>query len=221
MFDKGFDHFLTAENQMSKQDKIGKKNKALDELAKEAEFLDRVTEEDSINGKPKFGISNAQPELEIGRRLQEKREAQKITQGELAELSKHADPEGIGISRAVISMYEVGKNRPSPRELRILCEVLRISPNYLIYGDEDPFDELGDEHRWGYFSTSDPEFNALLLYVFQSLHKHHKLAIMQIINGLLLGWGKGAVESHQDEANIYLINQAEELRLLLNKRKKQ
>ena len=74
----------------------------------------------------------------------------------------------------------------------------------LVYGDDDPFDNLGERRRWGHYSSSDPEFNALFIYTFHKLH-HHKLAILQLINGLLLGWGNGTVESHTEEANKYLL----------------
>lgn len=202
-----------------KQHKSKKHSKSQsDELINEAEYLDREAAKARQYHRPNFGISNTETELELGKRLQLHRESKKLTQGQLAELTKEADPLKIGISRAVISMYEVGKNRPSPKEIRMLCEALKISPNYLIYGDEDPFDNLGDKHRWGYYSSSDPEFNALFIYTFHKLHHHHKLAILQIINGLLLGTGEGAIESHSDAANSYLIELANELKSLTIKK---
>lgn len=191
---------------------------AIQELIGEAEFSERQAAEDELYRSPKFGISTEETELGLGVRLQEAREAKKLTQGQLADLTKEADPQQTGISRAVISMYEVGKNRPSPRELRLLCEALRISPNHLIYGDEDPFGNLWDSHRWGNYSNSDAEFNALFIYTFHQLHHHHKLAIIQLINGLLLGWGKGTVGSHAEDANLYLLNLANDLKQTLEKR---
>jgi transcriptional regulator with XRE-family HTH domain len=208
---------MTDKDKKPKSKKQLKTELAIDEILKDSEFSSRESAESRLYEKRRLGISSEETELDLGKRLQDRRESLKLTQGELAELTKSADPQDIGISRAVISMYEVGKNRPSPRELRILCEVLKISPNLLIYGEEDPFDEQMEAHRWG-ASPSDAEFQSLLLYTFSELHKHHKLAILQLINGLLLGWGKGTVESHQAEANKHLIKTSKQLEELMKKR---
>lgn len=204
-----------------KQPKSKKQSKSefqLDELMNEAEYLDKQSAETRQNHSPNFGISTQETELELGKRLQEARESLKLTQGDLAELTKRADSQGIGISRAVISFYEVGKSRPSPKELRILCEVLRVSPNKLIYGDEDPFDDFLDRHRWGFFSQSDPEFYALLNFAFFSLHKHQKMDVMNIIMSLLRGWDKSWFNDKTDEANKQFLEVAEELKELLSKK---
>lgn len=47
-----------------------------------------------------------------------------------------ADPEGRGISRTAIIAYEQGTSKPGIRELRLLCEVLHVTPNWLIYGTD-------------------------------------------------------------------------------------
>ena len=41
-----------------------------------------------------------------------------------------------GISRTAIIGYEQGTTKPGLREIKLLCEVLLISPNWLIYGTE-------------------------------------------------------------------------------------
>lgn len=116
--------------------KSSKKTKGLERLEQAIEFEKLKAEaEVATHRKPhKIGISDREPELELGRRLQEAREVAKLTQDELSERTKLADSEGKGISRAVLSLYEVGKNRPSPRELRMLCEtpgnVPRNRPGY-------------------------------------------------------------------------------------------
>lgn len=46
------------------------------------------------------------------------------------------DPEGKGISRTAIIGYEQGSTKPGLREIKLLCEVLRVSPNWLIYGTD-------------------------------------------------------------------------------------
>lgn len=190
----------------------------LEALASQAEFLDRQTAEDAIHRKkPKIGISDLEPELELGSRLQEAREAAKLTQGEVAELTKQADSEGKGISRAVLSFYETGKSRPSPRELRMLCESLRVSPSQLIYGTDDPFENLLELQRYGGLATSDPEFFAMLIYAFSKQHHHNRMAIMQLMNSLLFGWDK-TWTANTEEANRQFLEMADALRSLLAKR---
>lgn len=195
---------------------------ALEKLRTEAEFVDRETAEAIIHVTPDGpGISKEEPELELGRRLQEAREAARLTQGELAERTKQADSEGKGISRAVLSLYEIGKNRPSPRELRMLCEVLRISPNRLIYGLEDPFDDLLEQARWGGFATTTPEYYAMAMYAFSRLHHHNQQDIMRLMNSLLLGWDEEWKAGKQyDKASKWFLEMADDLRDLLSKRER-
>lgn len=198
----------------------GRKKQAveLELLRAEAEFMDRQDAEYAIHSRPpKIGISDQEPELELGHRLQEAREAAKLTQGEVAELTKHADSEGKGLSRAVISLYEIGKNRPSPRELRMLCEVLRVSPSHLIYGTDDPFENFLERYRFGGFAATDPEFFALLTYAFSRQHHHNRMAILQLMNSLLQGWDK-TWTANTEEANRQFLEMADELRGLLAKR---
>lgn len=193
----------------------------LDKLAKEAEFLDREDAEARIHDRPKLGISSDEPELELGRRIQEAREAARLTQGELAELTKQADPEGNGISRSVISFYEIGKSRPSPRELRMLSEVLKVSPSYLIYGVDDPFDNLSQWGRFRGFARSNPELQSLFLHAFNSLHHHHKFAVMELMMGLLRGWNEKWWEDMGPTANEHLLETAAALKEILASRKEE
>ena len=191
---------------------------AFEELKAKAEFGDHQAAEDAVHRKPpKIGISDLEPELELGHRLQEVREAAKLTQGELSERTKLADSEGKGISRAVLSLYEVGKNRPSPRELRMLCESLRISPSYLIYGTDDPFENFLERYRFGGFATTDPEFYALLTYAFSKQHPHNRMAILQLMNSMLLGWDK-TWSANNDEANKAFLVMADALRARMIKK---
>lgn len=196
------------------------RNAELEALANQAEFLDREITEDVIHRKhPAIGISDQEPELELGQRLQEAREAARLTQGELAELTKQADTEGKGISRAVLSFYETGKSRPSPRELRMLCESLRVSPSQLIYGTDDPFENLLELQRFGGLAASDPEFFAMLTYAFSKQHHHNRMAIMQLMNSLLFGRDK-TWTANTEEANRQFLDMADALRNLLAKRER-
>lgn len=61
------------------------------------------------------------------------RELLGLTQAQLAEQSQ--------VSLSAIKGYETGRNVPGARELKQLSQVLRISPNRLIFGVENPFPE--------------------------------------------------------------------------------
>lgn len=76
--------------------------------------------------------------LEIGRRISEARNGLGFSQQAVHARSKMADTDGIGISRAALSLYETGTNKPGAREITLLCEVLHVSPNWLLYGSESP-----------------------------------------------------------------------------------
>lgn len=167
------------------------------------------------------GVLRSEPEQEFGRRLQELRESRDMTQSQLAERTKEHDVTGKGLSRSVISLYESGTNRPGLRELRILSEVFRTNPAYLIYGTEDPFDSFLQRHRNGFYRTSDPEFLAILTYAFSRLHPHHRQSIMELMNGLILGWEKQSVYELAADANAQFLKAADQLRATLSARDKQ
>lgn len=46
-----------------------------------------------------------------------------------------------GISRTALHDYESGRTKPGARELGLLCEAMRVTPNWLLLGTEDPFKE--------------------------------------------------------------------------------
>eukprot|EP01034_Spumella_vulgaris_P031932 gene31932-39450_t len=80
----------------------------------------------------------ASSDLDVGTRLKSVREERGFTQGAVANRTKMADPEQKGVSRTALIGYEKGTSRPGLREIRLLCDVLHISPNKLIYGTESP-----------------------------------------------------------------------------------
>ena len=43
-----------------------------------------------------------------------------------------------GLSRTVLINYEAGRHKPSAREIKLICDALHLSPNFLIYGTETP-----------------------------------------------------------------------------------
>lgn len=76
------------------------------------------------------------PEDGIGSRLRAAREMKGWSQTGLADMTKEIDLDKKGIHRTVLVGYEAGHSRPGAREIRILCETLSITPNWLIYGAE-------------------------------------------------------------------------------------
>lgn len=83
-------------------------------------------------GAPSYEL----PEDGIGSRLRAAREAKGHSQTHLAEHTKQVDPARKGIHRTVLVGYEAGHSRPGAREIRILCEALSVTPNWLIYGSD-------------------------------------------------------------------------------------
>ncbi len=176
----------------------------LEEMAKD---LDKIPPTTYLHG-----VMKREPEQEFGRRLQELRESKGMTQGQLADATKAYDTAEKGISRAVISLYETGTNRPGLRELRILCEVFRANPAALIYGSDDPFDSFYERHRFGFYATSNPEFLAVLTYSFSLLSHHQRMAIMEIMEGLRTGKGRSSPNDLNEEAAKVFLKAADELR---------
>lgn len=76
--------------------------------------------------------------LEIGQRISQARNGLGLSQQAVHTRSKMLDPDGIGLSRAALSLYETGTNKPGAREILLLCEVLSVSPNWLLFGSESP-----------------------------------------------------------------------------------
>lgn len=193
---------------------------SLENLAIEAEFVDREGREARAATKQQPGRLAGKPEDELGGRLQAAREERRWTQGELAELTRSLDGDEKGVSRAVISLYEAGTNRPSPREIRLLCEALRVTPNFLIYGDDDPFNALAEERRSGTAARHDPEGFAWMAYVMTSLHHNHFDALMKLALDVQRRWDAGFDQGAQDKANEQLLRMAEGLKERLALRKK-
>lgn len=76
------------------------------------------------------------PEDGIGERIRAAREGRGFSQTALAARTKSVDPAGKGVARTVVVGYEAGNFRPGAREIRLLCEALSVSPNWLILGAE-------------------------------------------------------------------------------------
>lgn len=74
--------------------------------------------------------------MDIGARLKLAREERGFTQNVVANRTKMVDREARGISRTSLIGYEQGTSQPGLREIRLLCEVLRVTPNWLVYGSD-------------------------------------------------------------------------------------
>jgi len=184
-------------------------NDPLEQIAFSARKLEEGREPpDEKHFQP--GRLGAQPEVELGSRVREAREARHMTQGDLAMLTASLDSDEKGISRAVISLYEKGTNRPSPRELRLLCEALQLTPNYLIYGVEEPFEGGAQYERLGTIARrSTPEGYAWTAYIMSEIHHNHYDAVMKLVLDLARGWDKSFDLGLQERANEKMLQMAE------------
>lgn len=72
-------------------------------------------------------------------RIRTAREAIHLTQNAVSSRSRLEDPDGKGLSRTALIGYENGTSRPGLREIRLLCSVLKVSPNWLIFGTEEAY----------------------------------------------------------------------------------
>lgn len=75
---------------------------------------------------------------DVGLRIVEARSGLGLSQASLHTRTRLADPMKKGVSRAVLSLYETGVNKPGAREIRLLCDTLKVTPNWLLYGTESP-----------------------------------------------------------------------------------
>lgn len=94
-----------------------------------------------MSTKPNTDTDEAQvqQEQEVGSRIRSAREAINLTQNAVSTRTRLSDPDGKGISRTALVGYENGSSRPGLREIRLLCEVLKVSANWLIFGTETAY----------------------------------------------------------------------------------
>ena len=76
------------------------------------------------------------PEAGIGDRIRAAREARGFSQTALATRTKMVDSAGKGVGRTVLVGYESGTFRPGAREIRLICQALSVTPNWLLLGEE-------------------------------------------------------------------------------------
>ena len=100
--------------------------------------------------------------------------------------------------------------------MRLLCECLRVTPSYLIYGQDDPFGSLTDHGRFHGMGRTEAEYYANIMYLFSKLHNHHSQAILKIMHDLLRLWEKGFDAKMHKEAFPLFLEMADRLRAELN-----
>jgi len=98
----------------------------------------------------------------------------------------HSDLHRItGISRSVLFGYENGRTRPGAKEIRLLCDALKVSPNRLIYGSDEP--QFKDEFSLFYDldSHSDRIGVMKLGMLMMMLSKEERLALLTLASSIL------------------------------------
>jgi len=94
-----------------------------------------------------------------------------MNQSDLAKATK--------LSRSVINGYEKGRHLPGARELALMCNALKTSPNELLYGVADPFANQADEAL-----TLGPTVIAVMA-LFGMLEQHEREAVMTLLRSLV------------------------------------
>jgi transcriptional regulator with XRE-family HTH domain len=123
-----------------------------------------------------------------------------------------ADPDKRGISRTALIGYEQGSSSPGLREVRLLCEVLRVTPNWLVYGTEAAdFVSLPSLEMFGPFARSELDNVMQAAFALMALKGHEREAILSLalslagrqlgdarLTGLLMA-GRGLTEAFASE----------------------
>jgi len=90
-----------------------------------------------------------------------------MTQSELAER--------IGVSRGVITNIELSKvEAPQPIVTTAICNILKIDPDWLIYGEGDMDIHMGK-------ATEDSDMSKELSYAIESLTTEEQMLLLEIV----------------------------------------
>lgn len=71
-------------------------------------------------------------DMEIGARIRAARQARGLSQAQLGE--------AIGASPKTVSSWETARSTPATHYLRLICEALKESADWIIFGDERGID---------------------------------------------------------------------------------
>lgn len=123
--------------------------------------------------------------LEIGRRISQARNGLGLSQQAVQTRSKMLDPDKIGVSRAALSLYETGTNKPGAREILLLCEVLSVSPNWLLFGSESPARAL--QPTTLFLAGDDLTISSRLALATMALNPSDRDSIANIVFSMLTG----------------------------------
>lgn len=121
--------------------------------------------------------------VEIGRRIVQARSGFGLSQQAVSTRSGMLDPDRIGISRATLSLYETGTNKPGAREILLLCEVLSVSPNWLLFGSESPARAL--QPTTLFLAGDDLDISARLALAMLTLNSTDRDSIANIVFSML------------------------------------
>lgn len=122
---------------------------------------------------------------EIGRRIADARNGLGLSQAAVHTRSKLIDPEGSGVSRATLSLYEIGTNKPGAREITLLCEVLHVSPNWLLYGSDSPAKAVRPTTQ--FLSGDDLQIATRLAFAMLALSSVDRESLANLVFSLLSG----------------------------------
>jgi transcriptional regulator with XRE-family HTH domain len=87
------------------------------------------------------------------------------------------------LSRTVLIGYEAGRTMPGGPELELLCNALRVTPNKLLYGTEEPFRANEALARLGLDSEA-VGFGHLMV-VFQMLSAEERHALLSLMHSII------------------------------------
>lgn len=123
--------------------------------------------------------------IEIGRRISDARSGLGFSQQNVHVRTKLTDPDGVGVSRAALSLYEIGTNKPGAREITLLCEVLHVSPNWLLYGSESPAKTL--QPTTIFLAGNDLDISTRLAFAMLALNPTDRDSLANLVFSMLSG----------------------------------
>lgn len=109
-----------------------------------------------------------------------------------------------GISRTVLQGYEAGRFVPGALELKRLCQVLKVTPNRIIFGDEKPLEQkpllasfIGD--------VSKASGTAKLTVALQILSSEELSALLSLVESIVISRVGGAKKMEEMFAAVEIM----------------
>jgi len=99
-----------------------------------------------------------------------------------------------------------------------LCEVLRVNPSYLIYGEEMPFQERTHALHFGGVADTYPEFIAKATYCFSKLDAVSGIVLVQMMMSMLRSEFKSFDKFMELQASDTFFKTAKELQAILKEK---